>query len=66
MYAALRGDAVSNTRHDCVEVGYALATEKIRTHWNVVRELADELVEADVLYSSALLPFFERHGLLSV
>jgi hypothetical protein len=65
-FAALSGGAVSpNPRHACLEVGYNLATEKIATHWNVVRELADRLLEVEVLYSDDLLAFFERHGLSS-
>ena len=66
MFTALAGMEVSAVpRHECIEIGLALATEKIRTHWNVVRALADLLVEKDAVCSPDLLAFFERHGLLS-
>jgi hypothetical protein len=55
----------SKPRYACLEVGYTLATEKIRTHWTVVSELADLLVEKNAVYSDELLSLFERHGLSS-
>jgi hypothetical protein len=61
---ALSGSRVlPNPRYDCLDAGCTLATEKITTHWNVVRELADQLVENDVLYSPDLLSLLGRHGL---
>jgi hypothetical protein len=63
---ALSGSKVSsNPRFACLDAGIVLATEKLTTHWNVVRELADLLVEEGVIDSEKLLSLFERHGLSS-
>jgi hypothetical protein len=52
-------------RQEAIDAGFVLATEKLTTHWNVVRELADLLVEEGVIDSENLLSLFERHGLSS-
>jgi hypothetical protein len=50
---------------DILCTGYRLAEEKLRTHWNTVRELADCLIARGILGQADLLPLFKRYGLSS-